>query len=183
MGRPSPPRWLAVYAAIISGTNRLFAAFGIGLVALLMLTILEDVVARYVLRAGSGSSADFSRYMLTYLFFFGLAPALASGHHIAVDLFERAVPLPIRAWLPIISSALCVGFGAVLLWFVMRATLRTYATGAVTPTMVPIPVWWIYAAGPIGVVQFFLTAVLQVLRAIRGEPLFEWTKAAPDAEA
>jgi TRAP-type C4-dicarboxylate transport system permease small subunit len=178
----STPRWLAFYARIVGGTNRLFAAIGMGLVALLMLTILEDVVARYALQSGSGSSADFSGYLLTYLFFFGLAPALASGHHVAVDLFERAVPRPIRSWLPVMASALCIVFGAILLWFVTRATLRAFAMASVTPTMVSIPVWWIYAAGPIGVVQFVATAALQVVQAIRGEPLFEKPKTAPGEE-
>ena len=167
------PGSLALYAAFIGAVNRVFAAIGIVLVAALMLTILQDVLLRYVLRVPSAWGVDFSRHILTYLFFMGLAPALASGHHVAVDLFEAAVPRALRRWLPLLSSLLCVAFGALLLWFVTRATLRAYSTGALTPTMIAIPVWWIYAVGPVGALQFLLTALLQLCRAWRGEALID----------
>ena len=159
------------YAALVGRVNRVFAAVGIVLVAVLMLTILQDMVARYVLRTASAWGVDFSRHMLTYLFFFGMAPALASGHHVAVDLFEQLVPQRLRRWLPLVSSLLCVAFGVILLWFLSRATVRAYDTNALTPTMLPIPVWWVYAAGPLGALQFVLTALVHVSRAWRGEHL------------
>jgi TRAP-type C4-dicarboxylate transport system permease small subunit len=159
----------------------MFAAIGIVLVAALLLTILQDVVGRYVLRNASAWGVDFSRHLLTYLFFFGLAPALASGHHVAVDLFESAVPRQVRPWLPLLSSLLCVAFGGVFLWFLARATLRAYVTGALTPTMISIPVWWVYAVGPLGALLFVLTALLHVVRAWRGERLFD--TAAPPVDA
>ena len=167
----------------MQGVNRIFALVGVVLVAMLMVTILEDVVARYVLRSGFGWSVDFSRYMLTYLFFFGLAPALASGHHVAVDLFEGAVPRALRQWLPLVSSLLCIAFGAILFWFLTRATLRAYTTGALTPTMIAIPVWWVYAVGPLGALQFVLTALLHAIRAWRGEQLFDTKAPVPEAAA
>jgi TRAP-type C4-dicarboxylate transport system permease small subunit len=179
----APSHWLGTYAAVVQGVNRIFALVGVVLVAMLMITILEDVVARYVLRSGFGWSVDFSRYMLTYLFFFGLAPALASGHHVAVDLFEGAVPRALRQWLPLVSSLLCIAFGAILFWFLTRATLRAYTTGALTPTMIAIPVWWVYAVGPLGALQFVLTALLHAIRAWRGEHLFDTKAPVPEAAA
>ncbi len=179
----SVPRWLRIYDAVISCVNRVFVTCGIVLVVLLMLTILQDVVARYALRTGSAWAVDFSRHMLTYLFFFGLAPALASGHHVAVDLFEGAVPRVMRRWLPLVSSLLCVSFGVIFLWFLGRATLRAYTSYAVTPTMIAIPVWWVYAIGPIGALQFVLTAILHVVRAWRGERRFESAGPVPEAAA
>ena len=182
-GRTTASYWLGTYAAVVQGVNRIFALVGVVLVAMLMVTILEDVVARYVLRSGFGWSVDFSRYMLTYLFFFGLAPALASGHHVAVDLFEGAVPRALRQWLPLVSSLLCIAFGAILFWFLTRATLRAYTTGALTPTMIAIPVWWVYAVGPLGALQFVLTALLHAIRAWRGEHLFDTKAPVPEAAA
>ena len=182
-GRATASYWLGTYAAVVQGVNRIFALVGVVLVAMLMVTILEDVVARYVLRSGFGWSVDFSRYMLTYLFFFGLAPALASGHHVAVDLFEGAVPRALRQWLPLVSSLLCIAFGAILFWFLTRATLRAYTTGALTPTMIAIPVWCVYAAGPLGALQFVLTALLHAIRTWRGEHLFNAKGPVPEAAA
>lgn len=177
------PRWLSGYAGFVGGVNRTFAAVGIVLVAALMLTILQDVFARYALRSGSAWGVDFARHMLTYLFFFGLAPALASGHHVAVDLFEAAVPRALRRWLPLVSSLLCLAFGAIMLWFLARATLRAYTSAALTPTMIAIPVWWVYVVGPLGALQFVLTALLHVMRAWRSERLFDPAGPAPDAAA
>jgi TRAP-type C4-dicarboxylate transport system permease small subunit len=182
-GRAPAPYGLDTYASIVQGVNRIFACVGIVLVAMLMVTILQDVVSRYVLHSGLGWSVDFSRYMLTYLFFFGLAPALASGHHVAVDLFEGAVPQALRRWLPLVASLLCLAFGIILLWFLTRATLRAYTTGALTPTLIAIPVWWVYAAGPLGALQFVLTALLHAIRAWRGEHLFDASGTVPEAAA
>jgi TRAP-type C4-dicarboxylate transport system permease small subunit len=166
------PRWLNAYAAAVGAVNRAFMAVAIVLVVVLMLTILQDMASRYVIRTGSAWGVDFSRHMLTYLFFLALGPALASGHHVAVDLFEGAVPRPLRRWLPLVSALLCIAFGAVLLWFLAQATLSAYLTGAQTPTMIPIPVWWVYCIGPLGALQFLLTALLMLMRAVRGERLF-----------
>ena len=179
----SLPRWFSGYSAFVAAVNRCFAAIGIALIAALMLTILQDVIARYVLRAGLAWGVDFSRYMLTYLFFFGMGPALASGHHVAVDLFESLVPHAFRRWLPLLSSLLCLIFGAILFRFLARATWHAYSTDALTATMVAIPVWWVYVAGPLGALQFVLTSVLHMLRAWRRERLFDAVGPTPDAAA
>lgn len=183
MAAAAPPRWLSGYATAVRAVNRLFVAIGMVLVAALMLIILQDVLLRYVVRVPTAWGVDFSRHVLTYLFFFGMAPALASGHHVAVDLFESAVPRPLRRWLPLLSSLLSAAFGTIMLWFMVRATSRAFATGATTPTMIAIPVWWVYAAGPVGTLQFVATALLHAARAWRGDPLLETARPAVDAAA
>jgi TRAP-type C4-dicarboxylate transport system permease small subunit len=178
-----PPRWLAGFADAVRAVNRAFVALGMLLVAALMLMILQDVVLRYIVRVPTAWGVDFSHHVLTYLFFFGMGPALASGHHVAVDLFEAVVPRALRRFLPLLSSLLCLAFGAIMLWFLTRATLRAFSTGETTPTMIAIPVWWTYAAGPIGALQFVLNALLLVIRAARGEKLLEGARPAVDAAA
>ena len=49
--------------------------------------------------------------------------------------------------------------------------------------MIAIPVWWVYAVGPLGALQFVLTALLHAIRAWRGEQLFDTKAPVPEAAA
>ena len=91
--------------------------------------------------------------------------------------------LPVAIRVAGTTSLRCIAFGAILFWFLTRATLRAYTTGALTPTMIAIPVWWVYAVGPLGALQFVLTALLHAIRAWRGEHLFDTKAPVPEAAA
>lgn len=55
--------------------------------ALMMFTVVGDVICRYVFNAPFGWSYDFiGLYLMVGVFFLSLSAALADHHHIAVDL-------------------------------------------------------------------------------------------------
>lgn len=149
--------------------NRAFVAAAALAVLVMLFAVLQDVVRRLLGISPSLWGLDLARYMLTWAFFLGLGPALASGHHVAVDLFERAWPEPLRRAMPVVAALMTMAFAVLLLWFVWRLTGRTFASDPLAPTVVPVRLKWIQVVGPVGCVVFALNAAWLALRCLRGE--------------
>lgn len=154
---------------LLTALNRAAIAAASLAVVLMLLAVLQDVVRRAVGVSPSLWGLDLARYMLTWAFFLGLGPALASGHHVAVDIFDRLWPGPLRRAMPILAALLTLAFSALLLWFVWRMVGRTFATNPLAPTVMPLPLFWVQVVGPIGCVVFVLNAAWLALRALRGD--------------
>lgn len=150
---------------IIGAANTAAVALAALAVAVMLVAVVQDVARRAVGVAPSLWGLDLARYMLTYAFFLGLGPALASGHHVAVDLFEKLWPPALRRLMPAVAALLTLAFALVLLWFVWRLAARTLTSEALAPTVVPVPLFWIQAVGPVGAVLFAVNAGWLAVRA------------------
>ncbi|MFN6953439.1 MAG: TRAP transporter small permease [Acetobacteraceae bacterium] len=155
---------------LIGAANTAAVALAAVAVAVMLAAVLQDVARRAVGVAPSLWGLDLARYMLTYAFFLGLGPALASGHHVAVDLFAKLWPAPLRRAMPAVAALLTLGFALVLLWFVWRLAARTLASEALAPTVVPVPLFWIQAVGPVGAALFAVNAAWLAVRAFAERP-------------
>ncbi|MGY6537143.1 MAG: TRAP transporter small permease [Pararhodobacter sp.] len=144
--------------------NRAFVIAASILVLLIALAVFQDVLRRYLLGAPSLWAMDFARYALFYVFFLGLAPALQSGHHVSVDLFDRVWPRFLGRVMPYVAALMCLAFGLLLTWFVWRLTARTFASNPLAQTIVPIRLKYIHMIAPVGCIQFVLTALMLLLR-------------------
>lgn len=154
---------LSAFETFVTTVNRAFAVVASVLILVVALLVFYDVFSRYAFNAPSIWISDFSKFALTYIFFLGLAPALQSGHHVAVDLFETAWPPAIRRAIPRVAALATALFGLVLFWFVFQNTLRTFERNPLAQTIVPVPLKWVRVVGPIGCGQFVLTALLLIL--------------------
>jgi len=151
---------------LIGAANTAAVAVAALAVAVMLAAVLQYILRRAVGVAPSLWGLDLARYMLTYAFFLGLGPALASGHHVAVDLFESLWPEALRRRMPAIAAVLTLAFALVLLWFVWRLAARTLASEALAPTVVPVPLFWIQAVGPVGTVLFAINAAWLAVRSL-----------------
>ena len=98
--------------------NRAFALAASVLVLAIVAIILREVVFRYALNAPSIWALDSARFALLFVFFLALAPALESGHHVHVDLFDPIIPARLHWYFRVAGYVLSLLFGAVLnLWF------------------------------------------------------------------
>ena len=115
-----------------------------------------------------------TRYLLAGL---SMVSALAfeSGHHVVVELFDRLIPRPVRPYVQQFAAVLTIVFGAVFLYQLYRMTSRAFADDRLAVAAIAVPLKWVYIIGPIGIVQFNLTALAELGRA-------QW-KAGADAEA
>ena len=150
--------------------NRAFALVACAAVLVIVLIIVREVFFRYVLNAPSVWAMDVSSFALMFVFFLALGPALESGHHVHVDLFDPLVPERWRRQQRVIGHALTIAFGVVLLRYVLDMTIEAFQTGEMTYSVIPVPLKYVYWVGPVGTLEFVLTAVVLLARAWREEP-------------
>lgn len=151
--------------------NRLFLTLSGVLVAVILAMIAYDLVLRNVFDSPTLWALDLSRFMLVYVFFLALAPALESGSHVAVDILDHYLPPAFKCQLRILALALVLVFGAFLLWQIARTTFEAFDEDGLFPTTIPVKMKWIYWIGPIGVVQFLLTGFVQLVATVRSRPM------------
>lgn len=148
--------------------NRFFLAAAGVLAAAILLAVAYDLVARNVFDAPTLWALDVSRFLLLFVFFLGLAPALESGAHVSVDILEHYLaPRPKRI-LRVTAKILILIFGAFLMWQLCRSTYEAFMDDALFPTVVPVKLKYVYWIGPLGVLQFLLTG-LALLGSAAGE--------------
>lgn len=153
--------WAVALGRMTHALNRLFILLA-GLLAVAICAIIfYDVLMRNAFDAPTIWALDVSRFLLVYLFFLALAPALETGGHVSVDILEQWVSP--QAWrrLRIAAMALTVVFGCILLWQLTRATVDVFVRDEMFPTAVPLRVKYVYWIGPVGALQFVLTAIVQ----------------------
>ena len=147
--------------------NRVFLALA-GLIAAAILAVMSyDLVARNVFDAPTVWALDFSRFLLLFMFFFALAPALESGAHVSVDLLEHYLPPHLKRLMRIAARLLVLVFGAFLMWQICRTTYEVFVENSLFPTVVPVKLKYVYWIAPIGVAQFLLTALALLAEDLR----------------
>lgn len=150
--------------------NRLFLAIG-GLLAMAILIVITyDLVARNVFSAPTLWALDISRFLMLFMFFLTLAPALESGAHVCVDIFVHQLAPGPRRVMRIAARILVLVFGAFLMWRICQNTYEAFVENALFPTVVPIRLIHVYWIAPLGVLQFLLTGIVQLSATVRGRP-------------
>jgi len=158
------PGWFRTFERVTKATNGAFALLAstgaAAIVALVLLAIVLRIVGRPLMWP-----YNIAEFTLVYVFFLALAPALESGHHIRVELFDRMVPRPIRPAVPYIAALLTIIFGVVFCWQLWRMTSRAFGDNRLAIASIVVPLKWVYVAGPIGAIQFILTGFVELGRA------------------
>ena len=169
MPAPGPhPAWLIAAQRITRRVNAVFLAVSGGLAAAIMLVILQDVVRRYAFNDPSAWVLDICSFMLVYLFFLALAPALEAGSHVSVDLFRQLIPDRYRRRVLLLGGALTVGFGAILCFMLFNDTVEAFADDNPFPaSTIPMKMKYIWMVGPLGAAQFVLTALVLLATGMR----------------
>jgi TRAP-type C4-dicarboxylate transport system permease small subunit len=160
------PSLLDRFERAVRRLNRVCVWLASALAVLIVVVILYDVTLRTVATPPVWAH-DVARFALLYLFFLALGPALESGHHVVVDMFDRLLPARWRRFQTHAAAALSLIMGALLFWQTLAMTAQAIADGRLAPAAIPIPLGWVYPLGPLGAALFALTAIVQFARAIR----------------
>lgn len=139
------------------------------LILAIVLGLVQEVFFRYALGAPSAWVMDYSRYALLYAFFLAVGPALQSGHHVDVDLFDPLIPPRLRRAQRLVGDALTLTFGAIFLWQLTAMTGEVFESDEMAFAMVPVKLKYVYWIGPAGVALFVLTASVRLARRWQGE--------------
>lgn len=151
----------SVFERVTKRINGLFALTASVLVFVIMILVVGSVVAR-----GLGMGViwvhDVAQFAFVYVAFLSLAPALQTGQHVAVELFEPFFPPGVRRRLGYVAALACIVFGAVFLFQLWRVTQRSFMDNRLAVAVVEMQLKWLHVVGPIGAAQFVLTAVMNL---------------------
>jgi TRAP-type C4-dicarboxylate transport system permease small subunit len=169
--------WFDRLEAFTRLINRGFAAIACLIVLVIMTLIVMQIVYRFILDDPIAWVLDITIFLLVFVFFLAVAPALQSGSHIEVDMFDSLIPDKLRKPVRFIGKLLTVSFAAIFLWFVSAYYRDIVEVDELSFTMLTVQLKLLYWIGPVGALQFLLTAIALLIRFWR-EPL-----AADDDEA
>ena len=153
----------------LSKINVALGIVGAALTLVMMVIVLYDVFRRYVLNDPTIWAFDLASILLVYIIFLGLALALQDGSHVAVDIFLLLFGGRVRRTLRLVGLVLTVLYGCVLTWVVARYTLQAIQMDWKAISLVPIPLKYVYAIGPLGALLFTLTAVFLTVELVRSD--------------
>jgi TRAP-type C4-dicarboxylate transport system permease small subunit len=123
-----------------------------------------NVLARTFLPTLSGSLAwidDAARYLMIWVVFLAVGPALESGRHIVVDLAWRHLGASARTTVFRLIDVVGLLFSALMSVLSVQLAMFIAGTGQVSPTL-QIPVYVVYIAPAVG---FASLALIFLLRA------------------
>jgi TRAP-type C4-dicarboxylate transport system permease small subunit len=172
--------WLNRAEAIMRLVNRAFAAAACILVLVIMTVIVVQIFYRFVLDDPIAWVLDITIFLLVFVFFLSVAPALESDSHIEVDMFDPLIPDRLRKPVRLIGKLLTLAFAAIFFWFVFAFYRDIVEIDEIAFGMIEVPLTWVYWVGPVGALQFLLTAIVLIARFWR-EPLPAGDEAAVDA--
>lgn len=144
--------------------NRVFAALACLLVLVIMTAIVVQIVYRFALDDPIAWVLDITIFLLVFVFFLSVAPALQSGSHIEVDMFDALIADRYRKAVRLIGKILTVIFAAIFLWYVAAFYYDIVEVDEVSFTMLIVQLKYLYWIGPLGALQLLLTAVVLLMR-------------------
>lgn len=128
----------------------------VGLMGTLVLTVIWQVISRYILQSPSIFTDELARFLLIWVSLLGAAYYSGQNEHIAIDILPRRASAVNQYRLKLFTAlliALFVAFvfvigGGYLVWI-------THTYTQITPAL-QIPMAWVYSVGPIsGLIIFF----------------------------
>lgn len=160
----APRGFIAPLEAFTRAVNKVFAVLAALITFAIMIFVLTAVISRYVFNWPLSELLDLTTFMLIFVFFLALAPALESGAHIEVDLFDPLIPRRFHKAQRMVGKLLTLLFALVLLWFVWKTFHDVVADDELSFTMLTVHLSHVYWIGPIGAAEFLLTAIVDIVR-------------------
>jgi TRAP-type C4-dicarboxylate transport system permease small subunit len=160
--------FLTAFVRFTQAVNRVFLFFAGAIAVVILAIVANDVVRRSVFDDPTMWGLDYSRFALVYLAFLGLAPALQAGTHVNVDLVEQQLSPRIRRWVRLLAILLILVFGIYLFRQILRTTIDVFEDDSLFPVMVDVKQKEVFWIGPVGMAQFLLTGLAQLITEWRG---------------
>lgn len=164
---PDGRGWFVMIERFTIAVNRIFLILAGVLVAVIMALVCTSVIFRYLLNNPLAWALDYTTFLLVFVFFLAIAPALQGGNHIEVDLFDPLIPAKWRKTQRLMGKSLTLVFALALLYFIVRRFEDIVDQDELSFTMVHMPLKYIYWIGPLGAAQFLLTAIVDIIRFAR----------------
>lgn len=142
-----------------------FETLALTLLGAIVVLVVLQVVARYVLRLSLPWPEELARFLLIWLTFAGAIVGTWHGAHFRVDVVSGRLPAPARR---VLSAALHVLVCVTLGVFVWQGVELTRLTGYMRSTTMELSMAWVYGVLPVAGVFMLAWYLREVVRALRG---------------
>jgi TRAP-type mannitol/chloroaromatic compound transport system permease small subunit len=130
------------------------------------ITLLFEVVARYVFNSPTIWVLDLCKLALGFLGILGGGYTLLLGSHVKVDVIYGSRSVRTKAIMDLCTSVLFLLFISILLWQSTRMALDSFALREHSTTVFAPPLYPLKMAIPVGVVLVLLQGIAKILRDI-----------------
>lgn len=142
-------------------------AAGAILIVAILLLVIAQVVARYLLNSPFVWTEEIARFGLIWVTFLGAAFVMARGRHIAVDVVSQPFGPRGRMMLDISSSIITIVTALVILPASLSFTITMSSVGS---PAADVPMSVVYAAGLIGFSLLAIHCIIRTIISIRSGP-------------
>lgn len=146
---------------------RIEEAAGAVLIVAILLLVIVQIVARYVLNSPFVWTGEIARFGLIWVTFLGAAFVMARGRHITVDVVSQPFGPRGRMLLDISASLITIVTALVIL---PESLSLTMAMSSVGSPAADVPMSVVYAAGLTGFSLLALHCIIRTILAIRSGP-------------
>ena len=134
--------------------NKCVEAFSVFLMVVMVLLVLWQIIARYVLNSPSSFSEALTRYMFVWLVLVTATYAFGTRDHMRIELLLNAIHGKARRWVNIIIEVITVVFALLIMTF--GGSIITRMQMVQSDSSLHIPMGVIYAIVPIcGMITIF----------------------------
>ncbi|GAB5469690.1 MAG: TRAP transporter small permease [Rhodospirillales bacterium] len=147
--------------------------------AMIVATIVVEVLRRFVLSYSSLWGEEVARYAFIYLAWVGASAAVKERAHIRIDVLLHIVPRRVKALLYLLGDFCMLALACVALYTSIESVLTSLRFGSVTHGL-RISLVWFLAAVPLGF-SLMTYRLLQSIRRdfadlVQGRPVYEGGK-------
>lgn len=132
-------------SAILAAIERAFVAISGACLGIIMLVVVADVSMRYLFNAPFSWSYDLiGLYLMVAVFFFALSDTLHNHGHIAIDIFQHALPLRVRHLSLSLGYMLSTAILALITWQAWIRFQAAWIGDDRIAAVIPWPTWVAY---------------------------------------
>lgn len=150
---------------LVAGTERLAVWGGYAAsCALLIMTIgvTLDVLARFLLGAGTKAAVEMSGYLLVAIVFLGLAYTQKTKGHIEIDFLVKRLSVRAQRWCRIFNSAVFLAYTVMLGYFGWKSAWTSYQFNSTSRTGLDVIIWPYQMIIPVGLAIASLLLVVSI---------------------
>jgi len=138
------------------------------LMGIMVVVVFLQVVARFILKSSLPWSEETSRYLLVWITFLGASAGVKTGAHVGVEAVTLLLPPKARKLVNLLGIAICIFFSVAVCIFSVSIIAKQIEMAQISPAM-QIPMWWAYAAIPVGTVLMTIRYIQSSIKLIKNQ--------------
>lgn len=128
----------------------------------LVILVVGQVFARYVMNFSIGWSEELARYLLIWIAWIAASYAVTQSAHIRVEIIKDRFSRRIKQMIELVVLIIWFGFAAFLAIEGINFILQVQATNQVSPSL-GVDMWIVYLAVPVGGVLMGIRLIQQAI--------------------